>query len=58
MQNSPEFGERLRTESFEAHFPLKGKIKRFEAYISSQDERNEAVHPDKEEWKMNYVAER
>lgn len=58
IQNSLGFGQRFRTENFEAYFPLKEKIKRLEAYTSSQSERKEVVHLSKEKWKMNYVAER
>lgn len=57
IENSLELGERFKTENFEAHFHLKGKIKRFEAYTSSQDERKEVVHLCKGKWKVNFVAE-
>lgn len=56
IQNSLEFGKRFRTETFEAYFLLKGKIKRIEAYISPQPEKKEVMHLGKEKWKMNYVA--
>lgn len=51
IQNSVEFEQRFRTENFEAHVPFKEKIKRFEAFSSFQDEREEVVSLDKEKWR-------